>query len=117
MQPLRVLAGRKLLDGVLLHEFLHALVEEQAGPHTPLWLREGLVEAWSSDAVERQRPDLSVEKVNEELRHPASEAESEAAHRAAGWYAEQLLDHFGRAQVLEWLRAGPPPQPALDSLR
>ena len=116
LQPLRVLAGRKLLDGVLLHEFLHALVEEQAGPHTALWLREGLVEAWSSDAVERRRPDLSVEKVNEALQHPASEAESEAAHRAANYYAGQLLARFGRAQVLEWMRTGVPER-ALAVLR
>jgi stage II sporulation protein D len=116
LQPLRILAARKLLESVLLHEFLHALVEEQAGPHTPLWLREGLVEAWSSDAVEKRRPDLSIDKVNEELVHSRSEAESEAAHRAAGFYAAQLLAHFGRPQVLEWFRSDVP-QSALAVLR
>ena len=42
----------------MLHEFLHALVEEQATAHTPLWLREGLVEAWSGDV--RRGPNFST---------------------------------------------------------
>jgi hypothetical protein len=59
---------------------------------------------------------LTLEQIEQKLAHATSETESEAAHRAAGWYAQQLLDRYGRAQVLEWLRAGPP-QPTLDSLR
>ena len=43
-QPLRTLASRHLLEATMRHEFLHALVELQAGPAAPLWLREGLVE-------------------------------------------------------------------------
>lgn len=116
VQPLRILAARKLLEGTMLHEFLHALVEEQATAHTPLWLREGLVEAWSGDVRRGPKPRLTLESVNDKLTHAASEAESEAAHKAAGWYARQLLDRFGRAQVLEWLRAGVPPS-ALAVLR
>ncbi|MGB9408611.1 MAG: SpoIID/LytB domain-containing protein [Terracidiphilus sp.] len=121
VQPLRILTARKLLANVMRHEFLHALVEEQATVHTPLWLREGLVEAWSGevqsgDARRGPKPTLTLESVNDKLAHAASEAESEAAHRAAGWYAQQLLDRFGRAQVLEWLRTGVP-QSALAVLR
>jgi len=77
---------------------------------------EGVVEAWSDDEQKGAKPALTPEAINEKLAHAASEAESEAAHRAAGWYAQKLLDRFGRAQVLEWLRAGPP-QLALGSLR
>ncbi|MGD0097281.1 MAG: SpoIID/LytB domain-containing protein [Terracidiphilus sp.] len=146
LQPLRILAARKLLDAVLLHEFLHALVEEQCTAHTPLWLREGLVEAWSDDSSKKpgapsfchpERPratrggvegsafcnpgervgnKITPESIDDQLAHSATEAESEAAHRAAGWCAQQLLDRFGRAQVLEWLRAGVP-QSALIALR
>jgi len=116
-QPLRTLAARHLLAGTMLHEFLHALVEQQAGAHTPLWLREGLVEVWSEDsgAANRQRaaeskpqPALSLDAVDSALAHAASEADSAAAHRAAAWYAAQLLARYGRAQVLEWLRSGLP---------
>jgi hypothetical protein len=59
---------------------------------------------------------MTLEAINEKLAHASSEAESEAAHQAAGWYAQQLLDRYGRAQVLEWLRAGLP-QSALLTLR
>jgi stage II sporulation protein D len=117
VQPLRVLDSRKLLEGTLRHEFLHALVEEQANEHTPLWLREGLVELWSGDLQPRRpRPALSPESIDAKLTHAVSEAESEAAHRAAGWYAGQLLERFGRAQVMEWLRSGVPAS-ALTVLR
>jgi stage II sporulation protein D len=116
IQPLRILASRRLLTSVLRHEFLHALVEEQSIPQTPLWLREGLVEAWSVDAADERKPALALEQVNRQLAHAASEAEAEAAHRAAAWYARKLLDRFGRAQVLEWLRSGVP-QNALITLR
>ncbi|MGD0292646.1 MAG: SpoIID/LytB domain-containing protein [Terracidiphilus sp.] len=116
LQPVRILAARKLLATVLRHEFLHALVEEQATAHTPLWLREGLVETWSGNERPGQKPVLTLDQINQKLVHAANETESEGAHRAAGWYAQQLLDRFGREQVLEWLRNGVP-QTALDSLR
>jgi hypothetical protein len=134
LQPLRILAARKLLASVARHEFLHALVEDQSTSQTPLWLREGLVEAWAGEmqsgnprnefrapslrlfSVARMGIEQTLEAVNQNLAHAANEEESEAAHRAAGWYAQQLLNHYGRAQLLEWLRAGVP-QYALDSLR
>jgi stage II sporulation protein D len=109
-QPLRTLAARKLLEPVLRHEFLHALVEAQAGAGAPLWLREGLVEVWgNASAGHGARAELKLDEVDAALAHAASEAESERAHRAAAWYAQRLLDQYGRAQVVEWLRNGPPP--------
>jgi hypothetical protein len=59
---------------------------------------------------------LTPELIDRQLAHATSEAESEAAHRAAGWYAQQLLDRFGREQVVGWLRTGVP-QNALTALR
>ena len=110
-QPLRTLAARQLLADTMRHEFLHALVEREAGPKSPLWLREGLVEAWSEAAPAKTpsgKPTLTIDGINTTLAHPASEAESEAAHRAAAWYAAQLLTRYGRAQVLDWLRSDVP---------
>jgi stage II sporulation protein D len=117
-QPLRTLAGRRLLADTMRHEFMHALVEQRAGPRAPLWLREGLVEFWGEDNVaqvgadtshrRRSMPGLAVDATDAGLAHAKSEAESRAAHRAAGWYAAQLLAHYGRAQVLEWLKSGVP---------
>jgi stage II sporulation protein D len=123
-QPLSILAARKLLDPVLRHEFLHALVEQQAAPATPLWLREGLAEAWAATVVENgpeakptgPAPRLRLEELDAVLAHSASEAQSEAAHRAAAWYAQRLLDRYGRAQVLTWIRTSLPSS-ALASVR
>jgi stage II sporulation protein D len=108
-QPLTTLASRKLLVPVFRHEFLHVLVESQAAPNAPLWLREGLVEAWSGDGkANGPAPALNLDQVGHALGYASNEAESQAAHRAAGWYAARLLERFGRAQVLGWLRAGVP---------
>lgn len=110
-QPLRTLASRQLLADTMRHEFLHALVEREAGSKAPLWLREGLVEAWSDAAPAKThsaRPTLTIDQINAALAHSASEAESEAAHRAAAWYAAQLLTLYGRGQVLDWLRSDVP---------
>jgi stage II sporulation protein D (peptidoglycan lytic transglycosylase) len=116
-QPLRTLAGRRLLADTMRHEFLHALVEEQAGPQAPLWLREGLVEVWSEangkatspgTARPGTAPALTLDATDNALTHPDNEAESAAAHRAAEWYAAKLLARYGRAQVLDWLRSGVP---------
>jgi len=112
-QPLRTLAARHLLAATMRHEFLHALVEGEAGPAAPLWLREGLVEAWnesSNNAANKTTaaPALKIGAVDDVLAHSSTEADSEAAHRAAAWYAARLLDRYGRAQVLQWLRSGIP---------
>jgi hypothetical protein len=53
-------------------------------------------------------PALKVDEVDAALAHAATETESEIAHRAAGWYAAQLLARYGRAPVLNWLRSGVP---------
>jgi len=120
-QPLRTLAARQLLQDTMRHEFLHALVEQQAGSRAPLWLREGLVEVWSdengvasslsagkSGAALGAVPKLSPESADDALAHAATEAESTTAHRAAEWYSAQLLTRYGRAQALEWLKSGVP---------
>ncbi|MGA2808490.1 MAG: SpoIID/LytB domain-containing protein [Terracidiphilus sp.] len=108
-QPLRTLAARKLLVPILRHEFLHALVESQATAKATLWLREGLVEAWSEDIkATGPAPTLKLDEIDRGLANAFSEAQSEAAHRAAGWYAARLLSKFGRGQLLGWLRSGIP---------
>lgn len=108
-QPLRTLAARHLLDTTMRHEFLHALVESQAGANAPLWLREGLVEVWADNAGQENRaPALSRDAVDAALAHPNDGEESACAHSAAAWYAARLLQRYGRQQTLEWLRSGLP---------
>jgi stage II sporulation protein D len=115
-QSLSTLAARKLLAPVMCHEFLHSLIEAHAAPNTPLWFREGLVEALSDLPLNGRGinpssspPTLRLDEVDRALAHAATEAQSHAAHRAAGWYTQRLLERYGRAQVLGWLRDGLPP--------
>ncbi|HEV2447124.1 MAG TPA: SpoIID/LytB domain-containing protein [Candidatus Sulfopaludibacter sp.] len=112
-QPLATLASRRLLVPTIRHEFIHALVEQEAGQHAPLWLREGLAELWSSDpdaqtALHRRAPTTSIDAIDAVMMHAATEGQSSTAHRDAGIYAARLLDGYGRAQVLDWLRSGVP---------
>jgi stage II sporulation protein D len=112
-QPLRVLAGRRLLADTLRHEFLHALLEAQAGADAPLWLREGLVEFWGMDPVRQSTlplrgPSMKLDALEGALSHPQSEPQAQAAHREAAIYARGLLDNYGRDRVLGWLRSGVP---------
>ncbi len=110
-QPLRTLATRQLLEATMRHEFIHGLVEQRAGPHAPLWLREGLVEVWSKQSREGNaatRPMMELDAVDAALANATAEAESSDAHRAAEFYAAQLLAHYGRVRVLEWLHSGVP---------
>jgi stage II sporulation protein D len=119
-QPLSTLAARKLLGSVLRHEFLHVLIEGQAAPGTPLWLREGLVEALGDQAEGGDRSDrksvpaLRLDQLDHALIHASAEAQSAAAHRAAAFYAGRLLQRYGRAQVLTWLRTGLPAAAAIS---
>jgi stage II sporulation protein D len=111
VQPIGTLAVRKMLAPVMRHEMLHALVESAAGTKTPLWLREGLVEAWSAETPSTAAaPKMSLDEVDRKLAHPAREIESEAAHQAARWYTERALTRYGCAQVMVWLRNGVPVQ-------
>ena len=108
-QPLATLTARKLLVPTLRHEFLHVLIEAHAAPNSPLWLREGLVEALSGDAKPNSpAPTLKLDQIDQAIAHAATEAQSEAAHRAAAWFAARLIARYGRAQVMEWLHSGLP---------
>lgn len=108
-QPLRILASRHLLKSTMRHEFLHALVEHQAGPAAPLWLREGLVELWAEpNAKNVVTPSIRIEALDSELAHAGSEADAAAAHRAAAFYASRIIARFGRERALDWLRSGVP---------
>jgi SpoIID/LytB domain len=113
-QPLRTLATRHLLDGILRHEFLHALVEHEAGPAAPLWLREGLVELWAEpDAKLTAAPTIKLQALDTMLAHAATEAESATAHRTAAIYASRLIARYGHERTLDFLRSGVPADAAI----
>jgi stage II sporulation protein D len=95
---------------LLLHEFLHVLVEQQAGEKAPLWLREGLVEtlANSGKAGSEFRVAMPAKELDAALAHPADAAASRQAHQVAARMAALLCARYGMAAVRDFLRNGVP---------
>jgi stage II sporulation protein D len=101
---------------LLLHEFLHVLLEQQAGEHAPLWLREGLVETLANSSKKNlELLDLSPGEVDSALAHPANAAASRHAHQLAARMAALLCARYGVPTVRDFLRNGVPSE-ALKSL-
>ena len=115
LQPEPVLMRNGGEEETLLHEFLHVLVEGEAGAQTPLWLREGVVEALAkeSGSVDEPRPEANLAALERELARPATEAESQWAHAAAGRITRALIVKYGFPQVRQWLRSGSMPDAAV----
>ena len=91
-QPLRTLAARHLLDATMRHEFLHALVE--AKPARPRhcgcakdWSKSGRMEL--ADRIGRPRSAAMPSMLPWPT--PLPKRSPHSAHRAAAWYAAQLL--------------------------
>src|ERR1039458_3256020 len=111
-------AGRRIhmqpgaREPTVRHELLHVFVEAQAAAGLPVWFREGVVEYLDrpagagsgavADADLRQREDAGL----------ARQAYAAAARRVAG-----LVQRYGRATVLGWLRGGLPREVAKASAR
>jgi len=106
LQPLLIVEKQSDLKKLLLHEFLHGLVEQEASDSTPLWLREGLVEALTGDTT--PSATMTATEIEQALRHPKNLAEAARAHRAAGTLVEKLWASYGKQTVRGWLRSGPP---------
>ncbi len=104
LQRLRIIA--------LLHEMLHVLVERNSKAATPLWLREGLVEALSSANFpdpHTAQPGMSTEEINAALWTSSSLEEAHHAHQAAATLTRHLINIYGLATVRGWLGSGVPP--------
>jgi stage II sporulation protein D len=108
LQPARVRQNNPASeDDLLLHEFLHVLVEQEAGETTPLWLREGLVEALAGQGQSGPL-DLPASEVDAALAHPADAAASRHAHQAAARMAALLCARYGTPAVRGFLQNGIP---------
>jgi stage II sporulation protein D len=117
LQPLPVIQSHTTLSPLLLHEFLHALIEQEAAPATPLWFREGLVEALTNPAPNSpaaRPPVMSLPAAEAALHQASSLAEAQRAHRTAGVAVQYLIATHGLATVRGWLHSGIPA--ALDPI-
>jgi stage II sporulation protein D len=116
LQPATVRQNNGGAEALLLHEFLHVLVEQQAGEDAPLWLREGLVEMLAAPGRQKWEPvDRPAAEVNADLAHPSNATVSRQAHEVAARMAALLRARYGMPAVLEFLRNGVPSE-AVKSL-
>ena len=110
LQPAAVRRNHGGTEALLLHEFLHVLVEQQAGEQAPLWLREGLVETLATPGKDDSqfRGAMPAKELDAALAHPADAAASRQAHQVAAGMAALLCSRYGRAAVRDFLRHGVP---------
>jgi hypothetical protein len=108
LQPFHVRQTNGDTETLLLHEFLHVLIEQQAGQSAPLWLREGLVETLAGQYQPNQPLDLSPDEVNAVLEHPTSAAASRHAHFVAARMAALMQARYGMPAVRQFLQSGVP---------
>jgi stage II sporulation protein D len=116
LQPAGVRRSNGGSQGLLLHEFLHVLVEQQAGEQAPLWLREGLVETLANSGGDDFMVAVPAKELDAALAHPADATVSRHAHQVAARMAALLVTRYGMGAVRGFLRNGVPPE-VLKSLR
>ncbi len=118
LQPVSVIWRQGGAEALLLHEFLHVLVEAEAGAAAPLWLREGLVEwlAGLPGSFPRSRGNtfgltgamMPNDVLDARLRRPATFDEANEAHRIAQAHVARAVAEYGTDAVRSWLRNGVP---------
>lgn len=106
LQPLAVIERSGKASDLMLHEFLHVLIEHNAGPAAPLWLREGLVEMLAGEPG--ATTTMTPAQIDAALTHAASLEQAAQAHRAACALVRRLASKYGMDAVRGWLRAGVP---------
>lgn len=108
LQPAAVFNKENREDNsTLLHEMLHVAVESNCNDRTPLWLREGLVEALAGERT-GAGGQLSTQAIEAALRYSDTLQSSERAHLAAAAKVQALLARYGLATVRVWLLSGVP---------
>jgi hypothetical protein len=73
-----------------------------------LWLREGLVEALSNKPLRANSAAWTIDRLEQQLRAPASQTASAEAHTQAGIRVQEYLRRYGLPGVRQWLRSGVP---------
>jgi len=102
LQPISTLQRTHALDSTLRHEFLHLLIESQARPRTPLWLREGLAIYLSNpDLVTPAKVDVAALELR--LHSLRSEQEMRMAYQESAAAVAEAVEKNGLSTVLSWL--------------
>jgi len=108
LQPLPILKRNGPIEPLLLHEFLHTLIESQSTDKAPLWLREGLPEALGNLNSAYTAPASSLATIQQRLADPLSLVEYQHAHRDAAAIVRSLGHTYSLTVMRQWLRDGVP---------
>ncbi len=103
LQPVSVLQQNHALESTLRHEFMHMILESQARPDAPLWLREGLA-IYLGDPQAVKPIAADGEDLERRLRSAKTEAELRAAYRASASAVAEAVRSDGLTAVLARLK-------------
>jgi stage II sporulation protein D len=115
LQPLDLLARKRILNQTLRHELTHLVVHRLRAKGVPRWFEEGLVLYLTGERIEAPAATLkTTRELEEAITKPRSEAEMKAAYTQAlehvRWFARsqgdaalwRILEHPTAAD-LRWL--------------
>jgi len=105
LQPISILQRTHSLDSTLRHEFLHMLIEMNAAPNAPLWLREGLA-IYLSNPEQTRPANPDVDSLERRLHSLRTEDEMRAAYRDCGAAVADAVKKNGITSVLSWVSTG-----------
>jgi len=108
LQPLAELRRRSILESTLRHELYHLLVEARALRNVPLWFREGLTLYLAGPAAPNAGSSLSVEQIEQILKHGDTRENTEKAYVSAHRIVAGLVQQKGKQTALGWLTEGLP---------
>jgi stage II sporulation protein D len=105
LQPISALQRAGSLDSTLRHEFLHILIEANAAPNAPLWLREGLA-IYLANPQEVRPASVDVDAMERQMHSLRTGEEMRAAYRACGAAVADAVEKNGLDSVLSRVRTG-----------
>ncbi len=113
LQPLALLARKRILNQTLRHELTHLVVHRLSAREVPRWFEEGWVLYLTEERIE---PPATVPKTARELEqaitHPRSEAEMKTAYAQALARVRRMAHRQGDAALWRILE-----RPTADDLR
>ena len=107
LQPAGSLQARGILEATLLHEMLHALVNQRSRAPLPRWFGEGLVLALTGGATGEASWTSQTARM---LDAPRNQQELREAYAACASRVRHLMRERGHATVLGWVEMGLPPE-------
>jgi stage II sporulation protein D len=105
LQPISILQRTNSLDSTLRHEFLHMLIEANASPNAPIWLREGLAIYLANPQAVRPA-GVDADALERQMHALRTEEQMRAAYRECAGAVADAIQKNSLNIVLDWLKTG-----------